>query len=147
MLSPIDVLKIGKKVGQTLSDFEKSETLQTIDNAVEKGNQWLDNVQEQYKREPITLEQYLENISPTIDEQIKNYCQKQPVQSLGGELIFKEDTDDKIHIQCDCYYKNATGKIIKISSEKRLDKAIFTTESLEKILKTSPIYPIEPPQE
>ncbi len=143
MLNPINFLK---KQGESLLKFEDSEVLQSIDSSLEKGNQLLDDVNEKYKRDPITIDQYLKNVSPSIDEQIKNYCQRQNMQSLGGELIFKGDTNDKIHIQYDCYYKDMTGKIIKTSSEKRLDKDVFTAESLQTIIDTSPKYPIDPPK-
>ncbi len=141
MLKPMSFLK---KQSEKLLNIDESETLKAIDGAVEKGNQLLDDIQKEHTKEPITINQFLADIAPSIDEKIKKYCQRHHVQSLGGELSFKEDTKDKIHIQYDCYYKDMTGKIIKTSSEKRLDKTIFTAEAVEEIIKTNPIYPIEP---
>lgn len=133
-------------VVEKLLNLENSELLKIANSAIEYGNACMDKLDEKYQIDQLTVEQYLSQISPNIDEQIIKYWQSTNQQPLGGEIkLSKNNTDDNVLIVWDFYFSDNNKKIHKIGSQKVMDKSFFTSESYENILK-NPVFDITPPK-
>lgn len=121
---------------EKLMDFDKSEVLKTVNHAIESGNAIMDKLDEKYHIDPITVEQYLMQISPRIDEEIVKYWHSSHFQPLGGEIkLNKEMSGENVLVVWDFYFADANKKMHKIGSQKVMDKEFFVQESYERIIK------------
>lgn len=119
---------------EKLMDFEKSEVLRTANHIMEHGNAIMDELDEKYHIDPITVEQYLTQISPKIDEEIIKH-QSSHLQPLGGEIKLSKDMQSKhVLVAWDFYFADSQKKMHKIGSQKVMDKEFFTQESYVRIL-------------
>lgn len=131
---------------EKLMDFEKSEVLRTVNHAIETGNVIMDNLDQKYHVDPITVEQYLTQISPKIDEEIIKHYQSSQFQPLGGEMKLGKDTQSKhVLVVWDFYFVDVDKKMHKIGSQKVMDKEFFTQESYARILQGL-VFDIHPPK-
>lgn len=131
---------------EKLMDFDKSEVLKTANHLMEQGNAVMDKLDEKYHINPITVEQYLTQISPSIDGEIVKYHQSSHFQPLGGEIKLNKDVQsDNVAVVWDFYFADSQKKMHKIGSHKVMDKGFFTQESYERIIKGL-VFDIEPPK-
>lgn len=131
---------------EKLLDFEKSEILQTVNHTIKSGNEFMDKLDKKYQIEPISVEQYLRQISPNIDEQITKHIHQSKLQPLGGEIkLSKDTTSDNILVAWDFYFNDQNNKMHKIGSHKIIDKIFFTQESYERITQNI-VFDINPPK-
>lgn len=121
---------------EKLMDFDKSEVLKTANHIMENGNAIMDRLDAKYHIDPISVEQYLTQISPKIDEEIVKYWQTSHFQPLGGEIKLNKDTQsDDVAVVWDFYFVDSQKKMHKIGSQKTMDKGFFVQESYERIIK------------
>lgn len=131
---------------EKLMDFEKSEVLRTANHIMEHGNAVMDELDKKYHIDPITVEQYLTQISPSIDGEILKYWQSSNSQPLGGEIKLNKDSkSDDVSVMWDFYFTDASKKMHKIGSQKVMDKGFFTQESYERAIKGL-VFDINPPK-
>lgn len=131
---------------EKLMDFDKSEVLKTANHIMENGNAIMDKLDAKYHIDPISVEKYLTQISPKIDEEIIKYQQSSHFQPLGGEIkLSKDNQSDDVAVVWDFYFTDSHKKIHKIGSQKVIDKGFFVQESYERIIKGL-IFDIYPPK-
>jgi hypothetical protein len=97
---------------------------------------------------PKTIEQLLNEISPSIDNIILDYSKNRKLKPFGGEikLSVHERNSNKIVIHWDLYFLDENQKYQKVSSEKTISKSMLDDQSYQKIKKNSPVFVIDPPK-
>lgn len=132
---------------EKLMDFEKSEVLRAANHIMEHGNAVMDELDKKYHIDPITVEQYLTQISSSIDGEIIKYQQSKHFQPLGGEIKLNKDTQsDNVLVAWDFYFADNHKKMHKIGSHQVLNKEYFVKDSYERIIKGL-AFDIHPPKQ
>lgn len=98
---------------------------------------------------PKTLEQLLDEISPSIDNIIIDYSKNKQLKPLGGEikLSIHNHNSNEVVIHWDLYFLDENQQYQRMSSEKVINKSMLDAESYQKIKESSPKFAIDPPKE
>ena len=94
----------------------------------------LDAIQEinKKKKEPVSIEYILDNISPDIDKKIIDTVSKKELNPIGGEInIYIDDHTKDVIIEWDFYFEDRQGKsdqMTKISSKKMVRQEYITRD-------------------
>lgn len=92
--------------------------------------------------------EFIQKISPVIDKEILNISQKEQLTPTGGELKLSIDDKTKdVLVSWDFYFINTNQELIKKSSTRIVNKALFNDNALQTISTQLPAYNIQPPQE
>lgn len=130
-----------------LFNFKNSQVLKFANHAIEESNKVMDKLDEKYHVDPMTIEDFLQKISPSIDEKILATAKEENVTPVGGEirLSINPNTQDVL-IVWEFYFINQIQQYKKINSKKVINKDFFITEAYVEIKNNSPVYNIEAPK-
>lgn len=134
-----------KKIFNHLIDFENSETLKTIKNMADKGNQLMDKIDDSFHVEPLSIKQLLNYLSPVIDEKIIEQMKDTTLKPIGGELKLIAQLNNDILVIWDFYFINTQNKYIKIGNEKIIKQSRLTHEACEQIKSNVMVFDIKTP--
>lgn len=97
--------------------------------------------------EPVSLKYLLDNLSLNIDKEIIEVAKSRGIKPIGGELFVFVNNDEKIEINWDFYFsnKNEDNQMIKISSQKIIEKEFLMAGDYNAIKKERQKYEINPP--
>lgn len=119
---------IASSIVKDLLNFENSEVLNLV-------NQKLDELSAKYETNPVSLNDFLMELSPIIDEKIIDHAKYNQLTPVGGSIsLSKNPSDDNVLVAWEFYFSNNEKKLQKIQSEKIFDKGIFDAESYQKII-------------
>lgn len=126
---------IMSSIAKDLLKLENSEILQTINHATNIANQKLDELNAKYETNPVSLNDFLMELSPIIDAKIIAHAQVNQLIPVGGGIALSKNlSDDNVLVAWEFYFSNNEKKLQKIHSEKIFDKEIFESESYQKII-------------
>lgn len=127
-----------------LLDFSKSELLQ----AIQKNKEFLNDCHTKFEHKSMSIEDFIQKISPTIDEKIIDEIKKNPnLKPIEGE--FKLSVDKNTHDVCiawNFYFIDSQQKYIKTESLFFLKKEHFTEQAYAQIKENLSIFKIESPE-
>lgn len=137
-----------EKTIDKLMNFENSEILQKTNQMMAQGHKVMDNIDAQYRIEPMSIEKLLQNFSPIIDEKVIQYAKTKNLKPIGGEIKFSiSPTNENEIITCwDFYFIDTNQQYKKISSEKTITKSSLTEEAYKNIKNNQLTFEIEPPK-
>jgi hypothetical protein len=94
-----------------------------------------------------SLSTYIDILSEFTDSTI-NEARKKNLHYKDGELIFKDQDDNKINVLINMNFIDNNNADIQKKAERNLEKKIFTSEAITKIEQEEEIhYSIEAPKE
>ncbi len=133
-----------KSAGLAIEAITKSKIVQETSDIIDKK---LDEINKTTETERITLDQLLENLSHSVDEEILATARLSNLKPLGGtiSILLNDKSSIKMHLKS--YFQKIDGKIILKESFKTVDNEILTESSLLKIQESvNPIvYEVNPP--
>ena len=133
-----------KSAGLAIEAITKSKIVQETSDIIDKK---LDEINKTTETERITLDQLLENLSHSVDEEILATARLSNLKTLGGtiSILLNDKSSIKMHLKS--YFQKIDGKIILKESFKTVDNEILTESSLLKIQESvNPIvYEVNPP--
>lgn len=97
------------------------------------------------KHDPVTLNEFLGDLSPAIDNEVIKIAKSENLQANGGEIEVFAIDDKRFGLRWECYFTDEKGTHIKKSSEQAVPNRILTAASLETIQQSTLTFPIDPP--
>lgn len=138
--------KIENSANAFIDHLKKSpvlnKTVGLVDGVIEEVNK-------NFKHEPISLDQLVARLSDDTDKEILQIQQQEALNFVGGELIVssKASQDHYFSIDLKLYFKNSFGKIILKEKHKELELFILENSSKNDLLQKTVIkYEVDEPK-
>lgn len=134
-----------KKIISNLHDFENSEFLRSAKYVIDTGHQIMDKIDEFHHIEPITIEQLIDKLSPSIDKEIIKHHQKN-LKPIGGELKLSIQENHSILAVWEFYFTNEYNSYHKIGGNKTIEPSWLIDDDYQKIKSKPLTFEITQPQ-
>lgn len=135
---------IEKILNPIIDHLKRSPVLQT---AVASADNLMDQINNAFKHEPISLDMLVEKLSPSTDNLIIATESEEGIKFIGGELTAYLPPADlnRFALNLKLYYKNSSDEFVLKEREKMLDRGILTTDSLAELKEKEQSFEVNEP--
>jgi len=130
------------------SEESKTSIADAITASLESLGDFFDRIANQHKVKTYTLEQILNRLEPSIDQEMRDISAQKNITPLGGELILTEEgaKSGRFKIDINLYFLDQEDQYVLRNRTISPQLMILTQEAKRDLIKNAPIkYPIEVP--